>query len=245
MYKPNISNTEKWVSTIAGAALAIAGYKRSNTALGVAGLGLVARGVSGYCPVNAAVGRNTASSDTREALSGSRGVRVEASITIYRPAQEVYAYWRSFDNLPLFMSHLIDVEELGGGRSVWTARGPLGVPVSWAAEIINDVPPELISWRSVGESDVVSAGSVRFKQAGGDHGTEVCVKLQYDPPAGKVGATLAWLFGEDAQTQIEEDLRRFKQLLETGEVSTGERYADKSTRRAKRDQQFNEPIPAR
>src|SRR3954466_4122792 len=137
MYKPNISATEKWVSTIAGAALAIAGYKRSNRAMGLAGLGLVARGVSGYCPVSAAAGRNSASPDTREALGGSRGVRVEASTTIYRPAQEVYAYWRQLDNLPRFMSHLEEVQDLGGGRSVWTARGPLGVPVCWQAEIIN------------------------------------------------------------------------------------------------------------
>src|SRR6187397_1582113 len=111
MYKPNISSTEKWVSTIAGAALAIAGYKRSNRAMGLTGLGLVARGVSGYCPVSAVVGRNSASSDTREALGGSRGVRVEASTTIYRPAQEVYAYWRQLDNLPRFMSHLEEVQD--------------------------------------------------------------------------------------------------------------------------------------
>ena len=97
---------------------------------------------------------------------------------------------------------------------MWTATGPLGTTVSWAAEIINDVPAELISWRSIGEGDVVTAGSVRFKPAAG--GTEVCVKLQYDPPAGKAGAALAWLFGKDAQTQIEEDLCRFKDLLEAG-----------------------------
>ena len=230
MYKPNISNTEKWVSTIAGAALAVAGYKRSNTALGLTGLGLVARGVSGYCPVNAAIGRNGASFDTREALGGPGGVRVEASTTIYRHPLEVYAHWRTLDTLPTFMSHLQDVVDLGDGRSAWTAAGPLGIPVTWTAEIINDVPGELISWRSIGEGDVVTAGSVRFKPAG-DHGTDVRVKLQYDPPAGKVGATVAGAFGEDAQTQIEEDLRRFKQLLETGEIFTGERN------------RFNEPIP--
>jgi len=249
MYKPNISATEKWVSTFAGAALALAGLKRSNSALGIAGLGLVARGISGFCPVSKAIGRNTASQDTREALGGSRGVRVEATTTIYRPPQEVYSYWRQFDNLPRFMEHLQEVQDLGGGRSRWTATGPLGVPVSWEAEIINDVSPELISWRSTGDSDVVSAGSVRFKAAGGDHGTEVRVKLQYDPPAGKVGATVAWLFGEDPQTQIEEDLRRFKQLLETGEISTGERYAAPSDVRVRRDQSaarmMNEPIVGR
>jgi uncharacterized membrane protein len=249
MYKPNISATEKWVSTIAGAALAIAGYKRSNSALGLAGLGLVARGVTGFCPVNAAVGRSTARSDTREALGGSRGVRVMATTTIYRPAQEVYSYWREFENLPRFMQHLVQVEDSGGGHSRWTATGPLGVPVSWEAEIINDVSPELISWRSIGDSDVVSAGSVRFKAAGGDHGTNVTVKLQYDPPAGKVGATVAWLLGEDPQTQIDEDLRRFKQLLETGEISTGERYRTSSNTQLRKDQEaaqrMTEPIPVR
>ena len=122
MYKANISNTEKWVSTIAGAALAIAGYKRSSTALRLAGLGLVARGVSGFCPVSAAIGRNSASADTRDALGGSGGVNVDASTTIYRPAQEVYAYWRMFENLPTFMSHLENVEQLGGG-CCHTGRG--------------------------------------------------------------------------------------------------------------------------
>ena len=229
MYKPNISATEKWVSTFGGAALALAGYNRSNTALGLVGVGLVARGVSGFCPVSAAIGRNSASTDTRAALGGSRGVRVEAATTIYRPVEEVYAYWRQIENLPLFTDHLDEVRDLGGGRSRWTATGPLGVPVTWDAEIINDVPPELISWRSVADSDVVSAGSVRFKAAGGDHGTQVRVKLQYEPPAAKLDATVAWLFGEDPQTQIEEDLRRFKQLLETGEISTAERYRSAST----------------
>jgi uncharacterized membrane protein len=248
LYKRNISSTEKWVSTIAGAALAIVGYQRSNRVMGLAGLGLVARGVSGFCPVSAAMGRNTSSEDTREALGGSGGVRVEVSTTIYRPAQEIYAYWRQFDNLPRFMEHLESVEDLGGGRSKWTARGPLGVPVSWMAEIINDVPSELISWKSVPDSDVISAGSVRFKPAGGDHGTEVRVNLQYDPPAGKVGATVAWLFGEDPQSQIEEDLRRFKQLLETGEITTGDRYRTSSRTRG-RDQtasgSLNDPLTAR
>jgi uncharacterized membrane protein len=224
MYKPNISATEKWVSTIAGAALAVAGYQRRNKVLGLAGLGLIGRGVSGFCPINKVVGRNTASLDTRAALGGSRGVIVESSVTLYRPVQEIYSYWRQLENLPRFMYHLDEVRDLGGRRSEWTAKGPLGSTVSWQAEIIQDVPPEMISWRTLPDSDVVSAGSVWFKSAGGDHGTEVRVKLQYDPPAGKVGATVAWLFGEDPQQEIDEDLRRFKQLLETGEIATGARY---------------------
>jgi uncharacterized membrane protein len=225
MYKPNLSATEKWVSTIAGAALAVAGYKRRSSLLGLAGLGLIGRGVSGFCPVNEVIGRNTARHDTREALGGSRGVIVRSQVTIYRPAVEIYSYWRRFENLPRFMCHLEEVQDLDGNRSLWMAKGPLGTTVSWEAEIIRDVPPELISWRTLPGSEVVSAGSVWFKPAGGDHGTEVRVKLQYNPPAGKVGAGVAWLLGEDAQHEIDEDLRRFKQLLETGEVSTGARYS--------------------
>jgi uncharacterized membrane protein len=249
MYKPNISATEKWVSTIAGAALAVAGYKRHNNLLGLAGLGLIGRGISGICPVNMAIGRNTASRDTREALGGSRGVIVESSVTIYRPAQEIYSYWRQFENLPRFMYHLEQVQDLGCNRSRWAAKGPLGSTVSWEAEIIRDVPPELISWRTLPDADVVSAGSVWFKPAGGDHGTEVRVKLQYDPPAGKVGASVAWLLSEDAQQKIDDDLHRFKQLMETGEISTGARYRSPRQWREREDraasQIMSEPYATR
>jgi uncharacterized membrane protein len=248
MYKRNISTTERWASALIGGALAAVGYRRDNRGLGLAGLGMLVRGATGFCPVSAAVGRDTSNPyDTRARLGGSRGVMVDASTTIYRPIQEVYAYWRSFENLPLFMDHLEDVQDISGSRSHWVAKGPMSMPVEWDAEIINDVPPELISWKTVGESDVVSAGSVRFKQAPGDHGTEVRVKLQYDPPAGKVGATVAWMLGDDPQTAIEEDLRRFKQLVETGEISTGERYRARSNARLRRDSEaaamMTEPIP--
>jgi len=250
MYKANISKTERWASSLLGTALAAAGYQRSNRALAAAGFVLLGRGASGFCPVSAAIGRDTASPyDTRARLGGTRGVKVDASVTIYRPLPEIYAYWRNFENLPNFMDHLTEVRDVDGRRSHWVAKGPLGVPVEWDAEIIKDVPPELISWKTVGESDVVSAGSVRFKQAPGDHGTEVRVNLQYDPPAGKVGATVAWMFGDDAQLAIEADLRRFKQLLETGEVSTGARYRDPSSQQERRDVEaantMREPFTAR
>ena len=114
------------------------------------------------------------------------------------------------------MDHLVDVRAIDRFHSRWVARGPLGVRIEWDAEVINDIPPTLLSWKSMGHSDVVSAGSVRFKPVG-EHGTEVRVKLQYDPPAGKLGAAVASLLGEDPQHQIAEDLRGFKQLLESGE----------------------------
>jgi len=254
MYKPNISKTERWASTLMGAALAVAGYQQRNRALGIAGFALLGRGASGFCPVSAAVGRDTSRSDTRAQLAGSRGVNVEAAVKIYRPQQEIYAYWRNLENLPRFMDHLVEVRDTDGRRSHWVAKGPLGVHVEWDAEIIKDVPPELISWKTVDDADVVSAGSVSFKQGSGDHGTIVRVRLQYDPPAGKLGATVAWMLGDDPQTAIEEDLERFKQLLETGEVSArepskGPRYRTRSTKRVRRDSDaspiMTEPYTAR
>lgn len=236
MYKPNISVTGRLVSTFAGAALAAAGYQRSNRALGLMGLGLIGRGASGWCPVTAAIERDTPQyrDSTKRYLGGPRGVIVEDAITIYRPINEVYGYWRGLENLPHFMEHLEAVHVLDAYHSQWVARGPLGVRVEWDAEIINDIPPTLLSWKSTGDSDVVSAGSVRFKAAG-DHATEIRVKLQYDPPAAKLGATVAWLLGEDPQHQIAEDLRKFKLILETGEVSGSGHYrATASSQRLRR-----------
>lgn len=234
MYKPNISATARLASTVAGAALAVLGYQRSNRVLGLTGLGLIARGASGWCPATAAFDAQAHHDEpTKRYLGGAHGVIVEDAITIYRPVSEVYSYWRNLENLPRFMEHLEEVQVTDRFHSRWVARGPLGVLVEWDAEIINDIPPTLLSWKSVGSADVVSAGSVRFKPSG-EHATQVQVKLQYDPPAGKLGATVAWLFGEDPQHQIAEDLRRFKQLLETGEISTGYR-ATASSQRMRRD----------
>ena len=235
MYKPNISATGRLASTIAGATLAVVGYQRSNKALGILGMGLIARGASGWCPVTAAIDPDAQNDTdaTKRHLGGSRGVIVEDVITIYRPVSEVYSYWRNLENLPRFMEHLEEVRVTDRFHSHWVARGPLGVHVEWDAEIINDIPPSLLSWKSVGQADVVSAGSVRFRPSG-ERATQVQVKLQYDPPAGKLGATVAWLVGEDPQRQIAEDLRRFKQLLESGEVSTAEYRATSSSQRMRR-----------
>jgi uncharacterized membrane protein len=219
VYRPNISATARLASTTAGAALAMVGYKRSNKALALLGMGMIARGASGWCPMTAVLDtRSEYDTDTTKShLSGSGGIIVEDAITIYRPVSEVYTYWRDLENLPRFMDHLEEVRTIDRFHSHWVARGPLGVRVEWDAEVINDIPPTLLSWKSVGDADVVSAGSVRFRPVG-EQGTEVRVKLQYDPPGGKLGATVASLLGQDPQHQIAEDLRVFKQLLETGDA---------------------------
>ena len=149
-----------------------------------------------------------------------KGVKVQKSFTIQRSPEECYRFWHDFENLPRFMTHLQSVQKLGENRSRWTAKAPLGTNVSWDAEIINDKPNELIAWRSVEGADIDNAGSVRFRPGPHGRGTEVTVELNYEPPAGMIGATIAKLFGEEPEVQVREDLRRFKQILEAGEIPT-------------------------
>jgi uncharacterized membrane protein len=209
---------------------------RAGALLTAAGTTLVLRGVTGRCPVYSTLGVTTAGnrSDTRAALAGERGINVSESIRLEKPVDTVYQFWRRFANFPRFMTNLERVDDLGHGRSHWVAKGPAGTTVEWDAEIINDIPPTLLSWKSTGHSDVVSAGSVRFK-AEGEGATRVRVKLQYDPPAGKIGATIASLLGEDPQRQIAADLRRFKELIEAGEVSSVGYRATATSRMMRRE----------
>jgi uncharacterized membrane protein len=149
--------------------------------------------------------------------SGS-GIKVKSAITIGRPIGEVYGFWRNFENLPRFMSHLEGVQMLDDRRSHWTALGPAGMRVEWDAETVEDRPDELISWRSLSGAQVDTAGYVRFQQAPGNRGTEIFVEMRYDPPGGVVGASIAKLFGESGQEIVTRDLKAFKNVMETGEV---------------------------
>jgi uncharacterized membrane protein len=221
----NISDVERWLSLAAGAGLATYGLTRRRTGGWIlAGLGglLVRRGWTGHCDVYEAMGLNTAGTgeDTRRALGGSAGVIVEESVIINRPISELYRFWRNLENLPRFMSHLESVERITDTLSRWRARAPAGTSVEWNAEIINEVPDQVIGWRSIEGSDVVSAGSVNFDEIGSGHGTRVRVRLQYSPPGGKVGDAVARLFGSDAATQIRQDLHRFKQMIEEGQTTS-------------------------
>jgi uncharacterized membrane protein len=142
---------------------------------------------------------------------------VEAAITVSAPRSEVYAFWHDFQNFPRFMAHVESVEARDGGRAHWKASAPFG-SVEWDAEIIDDQPGEMISWRSLPGSGVDNAGSVRFADAPGDRGTEIHVHLNYASPAGRAGALVAKLLGEEPKVQVKDDLRRFKQVMEIGEV---------------------------
>ena len=150
--------------------------------------------------------------------NGSQGVHAKASCIVNRAPEEVYSFWRNFENLPRFMKHLESVQDRGDGRSRWVAKGPAGSNVEWEATIIADVPGEVITWRSLEGSDVDNAGAVRFERAAGNRGTIVKVNIQYNPPAGVIGAAVAKLFGEEPEQQLDDDLRRFKQVMEIGEV---------------------------
>lgn len=144
------------------------------------------------------------------------GLEVHETVTIARPPEEVYAFFRDFQNLPRFMSHLESVR-VNNGHSHWCAKGPLGTPVEWDAEIVEDLPGKRIVWRSVPNADIANQGRVEFRPLA-DQATELDVVLRYDPPVGKVGAAIATLFGVEPSQQISGDLRKLKQVLETGEV---------------------------
>jgi uncharacterized membrane protein len=190
--------------------------------LAAAGAPLLHRGVTGHCYVYQGLGVNRArlEEETQVALSGPRGSHVHESVRIERSVDELYRFWRRLDNLPRFINNLVRVVDLGDGRSHWVAKGPAGSTVEWDAELINDIPDKLMSWRSLPGSDVVTAGSVKFKPVRGGRSTEVEVKMQYEPPAGRAGTLVAWLLGVEPSQTIREDLRRLKQIFEAGEPAT-------------------------
>lgn len=153
---------------------------------------------------------------------GTRKIHLRETVIIERSAEDLYEFWRHFDRLPIIMNHLESVEMIGWNRSRWVAKAPAGMHVEWDAEIINEHKNQLIAWRSLEGADIENAGTVRFEPAPGGRGTLVKVEIDYLPPAGKIGAKIAKLFGENPEKQISLDLRRFKQLMETGEIARTE-----------------------
>jgi uncharacterized membrane protein len=144
------------------------------------------------------------------------------TVTINRPRREVYAFWRDFTKLALFMENIESVTVIDDRRSHWVVSAPGGRSVEWDAEIVDDIPDQLIAWRSVGDADIVHSGSIEFRDAQGGRGTEVRATIVYDPPGGAVGKVIAKLFQKEPKIQARRDLRRFKQLMETGEISTSQ-----------------------
>jgi uncharacterized membrane protein len=201
-------------ATLGGAALlAYASQRerrRSWLGIGMAltGAPLVYRGLTGHWPVSRALAERAASP-----------IIVETSVTIYRPAGDLYAFWRQLENLPRFM-HGIDEVTQDGNRSRWVGRMPLGLTMRWEAEIVEDQPGRLLSWRSLPGAQVQTAGSVLFEDATGGRGTVVRVAMEICPPGSGFGRALGKALSPGTGQQVHEDLRRFKSLMEAGEVPT-------------------------
>lgn len=226
--KTNVGSRERIVCMTTGmvlgmfAARAPRGSARSVLLSSAAAL--VGRGAWGYCPINHALGRGRTVGDTRAELAGSRGIKVVESVTIRTDAAALYDSWRQLNNLPFVMSHLERVDVIDPQKSHWVMRGPAGIRYEWDAEIINDVRPSLIAWRSLPGADVVSAGSVHFREVArrGGTATELTVTMQYAPFGGKAAAAIVWLAGQSPASMLREDLRRFKARIEAGEAPTTE-----------------------
>jgi uncharacterized membrane protein len=221
----NVGHNERNASMVGGAALALSGLtsiarKRFLPGLVqmVAGGMFLYRGKTGHCDIYQAAGIDTAG-------PAEKGVLVETFLTINRTPQQVYEFWRDLENLPRFMRHLDSVQVTGEGKSHWKARGPAGVSLEWDAEMVEDYPGQLILWQSVGDAPLPNEGTVEFRDAPGGRGTEVKVTIRYYPPGGSVGKAAAKLANAISAQQIEEDLKRLKQILETGETATAQRMA--------------------
>jgi len=158
-------------------------------------------------------------SDNQVSVPHDKGIRVDKMVLIHRPPQDVYRFWRNLENLPRFMDNLKSVKMIDDKRSHWVAKGPANINVEWDAEIINDVPNEVIGWRSLDGAAVANAGSVQFKPMKDGQATEVKVEMKYDPPAGALGDAVAKLFGEHPDKQVEEDLMRLKHLLDSAQTA--------------------------
>jgi uncharacterized membrane protein len=223
----DLGKTERLISGLAGAALLFLTFRsrRLRPFLFPLATGLIAKAFTGQPRKGRGGGQAGGNDRTSSVASVGRGqgIKVEESVTINRPVLEVYRFWRNFENLPRFMDHLESVTVIDDTHSHWVAKGPAGTRVEWDAIIHNEVEDELIAWRSLPGAEVNNAGSVHFTPTPEGSGTDVRVVLSYEPPAGKLGAAVAKLLGEEPSQQVADDLRRFKQVLDSADVLAGSR----------------------
>lgn len=199
------------LTSAAGGALAVTGLRRGGalgSALGALGLGLFARGATNL-PAQRLLGVG----------AGRRAVEIQKTIHVDAPIGEVFDFWASFENFPRFMENVLEVRDTGNGRSHWVVRGPAGTRLEWNAEITRFEPNQVIAWKTDRESAVDNAGIVRFEPSETGSGTRVSVRFSYNPPGGAVGHGVAALLGRDPKRTMDEDLVRFKSLLEQGKAT--------------------------
>lgn len=221
----NVGRTERMVSTAGGGVLALLGMKRGGVPgalLAAAGAALAHRGITGHCAVYSAMGRDTTLpepilEDAAPARSGSSSaLQGEASVTVQRPADELYRFWRDVRNAPRYQARIVSVEVLDERRSRWVAEGPRGRSLTWTSEVTEDVPGRRIAWASLPGSDLPNRGSVEF--APGTRAGETLVRgtMEFEPPAGVVGQAIASALHQSPGEIVRADLRAFKALMEGG-----------------------------
>jgi uncharacterized membrane protein len=231
----NVGRGERMVSLAAGTLLSLLGLeRRDGIGLMVAGLGgaMLYRGATGRCHLYEALDVSTVREEphgvaavgdrSRRSLPAREGIHITQSFLINQPPEKLYEYWRQFENLPKFMTHLRSVQKIDANRWHWIADAPwiIGGEVHWEAELIADEPNNRIAWQSLPGSTIGHHGSVSFTKSPADRGTAVRVEMRYSPPGGKLAQWISKLFGDAPEQQIRDDLRNFKRLMELGEVPT-------------------------
>lgn len=213
----NVTPVERMASAAAGIALMAYGLSRRSLAgvfITLGGAALLLRGGTGHCMLYERLGINSGRLNRNTGVPGNRGIKLSRAVIVNRPPNQVYRYWRDLQNLAEFMEHVESVEELDRLRSHWVVKGPAGTRLEWDAKILTEHEGELISWESLPGAEVENAGSVRFEPVRSGSATQVRVTLQYQPPAGVLGAAAAKLLGEAPEQQLAADLERFKKILE-------------------------------
>ena len=208
-----VSDKERWASIVGGSAMVLMGLQQRSLR------GVLTAIAGGSLAYHGATADKSLQEKVIDATGINKAIRVEKTVTINKSAEELYNYWHNFENLPTFMKHVKSVQVLDMRRSHWVANAPLGQAIEWNADIINDQPNQLIAWASEEGAEIDNSGFVRFQPAG-DRGTEAKVVMEYNVPGGMLTAAIAKLFGEEPEQQIGDELRRFKQLMETGEIAT-------------------------
>jgi uncharacterized membrane protein len=217
----NVSDNERLITGIGGALLGLSGIRHGGLGglLGLAvGGALVARAVTGHCPVYQRMGMDDRERRLAERHGWQQAAVSRETITVNRPREQLYRFWREQSNLAKVMSHVERVELLDSRRSHWVIALPLGKTLEWDAEITEDQPNERIAWRADQSADLRNAGWVEFRDAPGGRGTEITVQLAYEPPAGELGHAVAKLWPTSPGALLERDLQQLKQRFESGEL---------------------------
>ena len=215
----------------------------SRTLFGLAGFGLLGWGISRKSVLRSVLGlglllRSTTNLSTSRLLgigAGRRAIDLQKDLQVNAPVEEVFAFFSRFENFPRFMSHVREVTHLGDqdGRWRWTVTGPVGLPVTWDAQETYHVENQLIAWESVEGAAIENLGSIRFEPSAG--GTRLSVRISYNPPGGAIGHALVSALGANPRKQLDDDLARFKELIETGKAKASEKPAKR--------EEFAQPQP--